>query len=177
MDPAAQSLETLLWWSRMLLACTIALAAEAGALTFLTSLWRRPWYERLAALLPLGAFTRALWSARQASDASAAAQAYATFVRAHYPPEFLWRGGELAVAVNQVSRSGELVVVLTAAALLLGVLLALTHWRDAWRRRAVLRPSGTASQGDRGADDQELDITYQALHDPVQAPLPDGEAP
>jgi len=152
-----------------------ALAPEAVVLTFLTSLWR-PRYERLAGLVSLGAFAWALWSARQTRDAYAATQAYVTFMRARYPPEFLWRGGELA-AVEQVSRSGELVVALTAGALQLGALLPLTHWRKARRRHAVRCAGWMASPADRGADEQELDITYLALHDPVQVPLPDEEVP
>jgi hypothetical protein len=36
MDPAAKSLEALLWWSCVLLVCAVVLLAEAGVLTFLT---------------------------------------------------------------------------------------------------------------------------------------------
>jgi hypothetical protein len=72
MDPAAESLEALLWWSRVLLVCAFVLLAEAGLLTFLTSRWRRPWYERLLALAPLAVFAWAVLMARQAQDANAA---------------------------------------------------------------------------------------------------------
>ncbi len=56
MDPAAESLEALLWWRNVLLICAIILIVEAGVLTFLTSRWRRPWYERFLALAPGAVF-------------------------------------------------------------------------------------------------------------------------
>jgi hypothetical protein len=94
MDPAAQALDALLWWRTIRLFCAIVLLAEACVLTFLTSLWRRPWYERFLALALPADFVWAVLMARQAHDAYVAMQDYVTFIRAHYPEEFAWRGGE-----------------------------------------------------------------------------------
>jgi hypothetical protein len=168
MDPAAQALDALLWWRNTLLICAIILAAEAGVLTFLTSLWRRPWYERLLALAPLGAFVWAVLAARQAHEAYVAAQDYANFIRAHYPEEFVWRGGELTAMAEQISRSGSLVMMATIGALALGVLLLLTRWRETWRRPLA---EETAAQEDHSAG--ELEITVQGLRDLHSA---DGES-
>src|SRR5690242_14358675 len=123
MDPATQALDALLWWRTILLICAIVLLSEAGVLTFLTSLWRRPWYERLLALAPLAVFVWAVLAARQAHDAYLAMQDYATFIRAHYSEEFVWRGGELTARAEQVSRSGSLVILASIGAPALGALL------------------------------------------------------
>src|SRR5690349_10249167 len=129
MDPAAQPLDALLWWRNLLLICSVVLAAEAGVLTFLTSLWRRPSYERALALAPLAVFAWAVLMAHQAQYAYVAMQDYTAFIRAHYPEEFVWRGAELSAAAGQVSRSGEVTILLTIGAALLGVLLLFTRWR------------------------------------------------
>jgi hypothetical protein len=171
MDPAAQALDALLWWRNILLICAIVLAAEAGALTFLTSLWRRPWYERFLALAPLSIFVWAVLMAHQAHEAYVAMLDYATFIRAHYPKEFVWRGGELAAMAKQVSRSGSLVMMATIGALALGALLLLTHWREAKRRSLVAQAEETVAQ--EGYSAGELEITVQGLHDLHSA---DGES-
>ena len=159
MDSAAEALEALLWWRNLLLICAIALIVEAGVLTFLTSRWRRPWYERLLALAPLAVFVWAVFMARQAHEAFVAAQEYAAFIRAHYPEEFVWRGGELTAVAEQVSRSGSLVIIATISALALGALLLLTRWRET-RGRQIEPPE------DDNTDEPELEITVQGLHDP-----------
>jgi len=156
MDPAAESLQALLWWRNVLLICAIILIVEAGVLTFLTSRWRRPWYERFLALAPLAVFVWAVFMARQAHEASVAAQEYAAFIRAHYPEEFVWRGGELTATVEQVSRSGSLVIIAT-----IGALLLITQWRETMRRPLT---EETAAQEDHSAD--ELEITVHGLGDP-----------
>jgi hypothetical protein len=160
MDSAAQSLEALLWWRNVLLICAIVLLAEAGVLTFLASLWRWPWYERLLALAPVSVFIWAVLAARQAHDAYVAAQDYATFIRAYYPEEFIWRGGELTAMAEQVSRSGSLVMMATIGALALGALLLLTRWRETKRRSLA---EATTAQADYSAG--ELEITVQGLRD------------
>lgn len=168
MDPAAQPLDALLWWRNLLLVCAIILAAEAGVLTFLTSLWRRPWYERLLALAPLGVFVWAVLAARQAHEAYVAMLDYATFIRAHYPEEFVWRGGELTAMAKQISHSGSLVMMGTIGALALGALLLLTRRRETKRRPLA---EATTAQEDYSAG--ELEITVQGLRDLHSA---DGEA-
>ncbi|HEY7092079.1 MAG TPA: hypothetical protein VH393_02805 [Ktedonobacterales bacterium] len=168
MDPATQPLDALLWWRNILLICAFMLLAEAGALTFLTSLWRRPWYERLLALAPLVVFVWAVLAARQTHDAYMAMQEYATFIRAHYPEEFVWRGGELTAMAEQVSRSGSPVMMATIGALALGALLLLTHWREA--KRQPLAEETTAHE-DYSAG--ELEIIVQGLRDLHSA---DGES-
>ena len=171
MDPAAQALDALLWWRNLLLVCVIILVAEAGALTFLTSLWRRPWYERLLALAPLAVFVWAMLAARQAHEAYLAMQDYANFIRAHYPEEFVWRGGELTAAAEQINRSGSLVILASIGALALGALLLLTRWRET-KRQPLATPAGEAvAQEDYSAD--ELEITVQGLRDLHHA---DGES-
>jgi hypothetical protein len=93
-------------------------------------------------------------------------QDYAMFIRTHYPEEFVWRGGELTAAVEQVSRSGEVTILLTIAALALGALLLFTRWREV-KRRPLVGPAGeTAAPGKDGADEPELEITVQALNEP-----------
>jgi hypothetical protein len=169
MDPAAQALDALLWWRNILLICAIALLAEAGVLTFLTSLWRRPWYERVLALAPLAVFVWAVYMARQAHAAYVAMQDYAAFMRARYPEEFVWRGGELTAMAGQISRSGSLVIMSTIGALALGVLLLLTRWRETTRQPLA---EERAAQEDHSAD--ELEITVQGLRDLHHA---DGELP
>ena len=171
MNPAAQPLGALLWWRTILLICAIVLAAEAGALTFLTSLWRRPWYERLLALAPLAVFVWAVLAARQAHDAYAAMQDYATFIRAHYSEEFVWRGGELTARAEQVSRSGSLVILASIGALALGALLLLTRWRETKRQPLATQAGEVTAQEDYSAD--ELEITVQGLRDLHHA---DGES-
>ena len=164
MDPTAQALDTLLWWRAILLICAIALLVEAGVLTFLTSRWRRPWYERLLALAPLAVFVWAVFMERQAHEAYVAMQEYAAFIRAHYPEEFVWRGGELTAMAEQISHSGSLVIVGTIGALALGALLLITQWRETMRRPLT---EETAAQEDHSAD--ELEITVQGLHDPLDS--------
>ena len=133
-------------------------------MTFLTWLWRRPWYERLVALAPLGAFVWAVWLARQARDAYDATQAFGAFMRVHYPLEFLWRGGELTAAVESVSRSGQIALVMTVAAFLLGALLLLTPWREARRFTAPHQGTNRSSR-EPDAAELDIDITVQALHE------------
>jgi hypothetical protein len=138
------------------------LLAEAGVLTFLTfltSLWRRRWYERVLALAPLAVFVWAMLAARQAHDAYVAMQEYATFIRARYPEEFSWRGGALTAA-EQISRSGSLVIMATIGALALGALLLLTHWRE-MKRQPLAEES--AAQEDYSAG--ELEIAVQGPRD------------
>jgi hypothetical protein len=158
----------------VLLACASVLAVEAVLLTFLTWLWSRPWYERLVALAPLGAFVWAVWLARQAHDAYDATQAFGVFMRAHYPLEFLWRGGELTAAAESVSRSGQIVLVMTIAALLLGVLLLLTPWREA-RRHTAPHQGTRRSSREPDAAELDIDITVQALHQPWEGHSHEGE--
>jgi hypothetical protein len=162
MDPAAQALDALLWWRNILLICAIVLLAEAGVLTFLTALWRRPWYERVLALAPLAVFAWAVYMARQAHVAYVAAQEYATFIRAHYPEEFVWRGGELTAAAARVSHSAGPVVAATVGALVLGALLLPTRWRE-MRSRQIGPPADGNDSGN--ADRPELEITVQGLGD------------
>lgn len=171
MDPVAQPLDALLWWRNLLLICAIILLAEAGVLTFLTALWRRPWYERVLALAPLAVFAWAILMARQVYEAYVEAQEYATFIRAHYPEEFVWRGGELTAAAEQINRSGSLMMA-TIGALALGALLLLTHWRETKRQPLATQAGEAAAQEDYSAD--ELEITIQGLRDLHSA---DGESP
>jgi hypothetical protein len=104
--------------------------------------------------------------ARQAHEAYLAAQDYANFIHAHYPEEFVWRGGELTAAVEQVSRSGAVTILLTIGALALDALLLFTRWREA-KRRPLAGPAGeTGAPGKVGADEPELEITVQALNEP-----------
>jgi hypothetical protein len=171
MDPATQALDALLWWRTILLICAIVLLSEASVLTFLTSLWRRPWYERLLALAPLAVFVWAVLAARQAHDAYVAMQDYATFIRAHYSEEFVWRGGELTARAEQVSRSGSLVILASIVALALGALLLLTRWRETKRQPLATQAGEVTAQEDYSAD--ELEITVQGLRDLHHA---DGES-
>jgi hypothetical protein len=95
-------------------------------------------------------------------------QDYATFIRAHYPEEFVWRGGELTATAEQISRSGTPVIIATICATALGALLLLTRWRETMRRPLTEE----ATQEDHSAD--ELEITVQGLRDLHHA---DGELP
>jgi hypothetical protein len=171
MDPATQSLDALLWWRNILLTSAIALLAEVGVLTYLTSLWRRPWHERVLALAPLAVFVWVVFVARQAYEAYVAAQGYAAFIRAHYPEEFVWRGSELTTMAEQVSRSGSLVILASLGALTLGALLLVTRWREARRWPLAAQVKETAAQEGYSAD--ELEITVQGLTDLYYA---DGES-
>ena len=77
--------------------------------------------------------------------------------------------------MERISGSAQRILVVTAAALLLGALLPLTYWREARRRRTPQRGE-TMSQWESDPDEQEMDITVQALDDPRPGLSQDGEA-
>jgi hypothetical protein len=153
----------LVSWHRIILGCAALVGLEGPALLLVAVLKRRPWFERLLAVVPAVA---CLWMLTVAREVAAAYQywhSYLTFQLARYPLAFEQHGLEEArAAVPDATRLGWIVWGGTAGLAVLGCAL-LVRWYPRPSREPAIVSAGVDSAAPSATGDDDLEIVVEAL--------------
>ena len=150
-------------WEGVLLGLALELGAVAAGLLFVSAWAKRPWRERLLALVPVAVFVWVVLLARGLRAQAEYWAHYLAFQAADYGPR-AYPGlarqtqHDYGLVVESVNRLGWSAVVVTEGIALLGGALALRWWRA--RRRTLQGPLASARvAGENG----EPDISVEPL--------------
>jgi hypothetical protein len=151
--PVSAALAPLVVWHRIVVADALVLAVEAALLVFGTQYRRRPWFERLLAVAPAGAFLWVAYVARDLHGTYVDWQNYANWITTHYPPAFAQHTFDgLGAVVAGAERLGWLVFIVTLGMTELG-------WALLLQGRFAAQPAPQSQTVSPSEADDSLELT------------------